>query len=155
MQNIQIVRHGKGAIGLRLFGLGPKMMPSNGLTKLKRLFEENTFWAKGRSLKKLKIMLSNSTVIITVWNQNKLIGFGRANSDYSFRCVLWDIVVANDNQGKGIGSMLVKALINSPKIKSVEKIYLMTTHCSNFYEKKGFKLNSNQKLFYISQISDI
>ena len=155
MQNIQIVRHGKGAIGLRLFGLGPKMIPSNGLKKLKRLFDENTFWAKGRSLKKLKIMLSNSTVIITVWNQNKLIGFGRANSDYSFRSVLWDIVVANDNQGKGIGSMLVKALINSPKIKSVEKIYLMTTHCSNFYEKKGFKLNSNQKLLYISQISDI
>ena len=130
-------------------------MRKKGLIQLKQLFDEHAFWAKGRSMQRLKIMLSNSTVIITIWNQNNLIGFGRANSDSSFRCVLWDIVVANENQGQGIGSILIKALINSPEVKNVEKIYLMTTHCSHFYKKKGFELSGNQTLLCISQISDI
>ena len=155
MNNIKIVRHGSGAKGLRYFGIGPNLQPVQGLIKLKQLFDKNTFWAKGRSLKGLKIMLSKSTVVITIWDKKQLVGFGRANSDYCYRCVLWDIVVANDAQGQGIGSLLIKALIKSPELKNVEKIYLMTTHCSNFYEQKGFQLNQNQKLLYMSQLSEI
>ena len=155
MKNIQIIKHRRGALGLRLFGLGPKMKPMKGLIQLKKLLDEHTFWAKGRSMKRLKMMLSKSTVVITVWRENNLIGFGRANSDYIFRSVLWDIVVANENQGEGIGSLLIETLINAPEIKDVEKIYLMTTHCSNFYKNKGFQFNSNQKLLYINRISEI
>ena len=155
MKNIQIIKHGSGALGLRLCGLGPKMKPMRGLIQLKKLFDENTFWAKGRSLKKLKMMLSKSTVVITVWKENKLIGFGRANSDYIFRSVLWDIVVSDENQGKGIGALLLDTLINSPEIKDAEKIYLMTTHCSSFYESKGFQFSNNQKLLLINHMSEI
>ena len=155
MKNIQIVKHGSGALGLRMFGLGPKMQPMQGLIQLKQLFDEHTFWAKGRSIKRLRMMLSKSTVVITIWKGKKLIGFGRANSDYIFRSVLWDIVVANENQGEGVGSLLIDTLINSPEIRDVEKIYLMTTHCSNFYENKGFQFSSNQKLLYINRISEI
>ena len=155
MKNIQMVKHGRGALGLRLCGLGPRMKPMKGLIQLKKLFDENTFWAKGRSLKKLKMMLSKSTVVITVWKENKLIGFGRANSDYIFRSVLWDIVVADENQGEGVGSLLVDTLINSAEIKDVEKIYLMTTHCSSFYERTGFQFSKNQKLLFVNQSSEI
>ena len=155
MKNIQIVKHGSGALGLRMFGLGPKMQPMQGLIQLKQLFDEHTFWAKGRSIKRLRMMLSKSTVVITIWKGKKLIGFGRANSDYIFRSVLWDIVVANENQGEGVGSLLIDTLINSPEIRDVEKIYLMTTHYSNFYENKGFQFSSNQKLLYVNQISGI
>ena len=155
MKNIQIVKHGRGALGLRLCGLGPKMKPMQGLIQLKQLFDEHTFWAKGRSIKRLKMMLSKSTVVITVWKEKKLIGFGRANSDYIFRSVLWDIVVANENQGEGVGSLLIDTLINSPEIRDVEKIYLMTTHCSNFYENKGFQFSSNQKLLCVNRMSEI
>ena len=54
MNNIQIIKHGKGALGLRLCGLGPKMKPMKGLIQLKKLFDEHTFWAKGRSMQSLK-----------------------------------------------------------------------------------------------------
>ena len=125
------------------------MMPSNGLKKLKRLFDENTFWAKGRSLKNLKIMLSNSTVIITVWNQNKLIGFGRANSDYSFRCVLWDIVVEKSYQRSGVGKLIVTSLLSNRLIANAEKTYVMTTEFANFYKRMGFQLEKNQNLMIL------
>ena len=155
MKDITIVKHGKGAKGLRYFGIGPNLKPSKGLIKLKELFDNDTFWARGRNLKGLKIMLSYSTVVITVWNKNKLVGFGRATSDYCYRSVLWDIIVAKEEKGKGIGSLMIERIIKSPEIKNVEKVYLMTTHCSEFYKQKGFKENQNQTLLYITKEPEI
>ena len=149
MKNIQIIKHGSGALGLRLCGLGPKMKPMRGLIQLKKLFDENTFWAKGRSLKKLKMMLSKSTVVITVWKENKLIGLGRATSDYIFRSVLWDIVVEKKYQKYGIGKLIVTSILENNVIANVEKIYIMTTNCEIFYLKMGFETERDQTLMML------
>ena len=53
MREISVINHSKGAIGLRVFGLGPKLNPTNGLNKLQRLFDRrirNYFWRKGGPL---------------------------------------------------------------------------------------------------------
>ncbi len=75
-----------------------------------------------------------------------MIGFGRATSDGIYRAVLWDIVVAEDLQGFGLGRQVVQALLQSKSIRKVEKIYLMTTESSNFYKQVGFELIDSQKL---------
>ena len=46
MKSISLINHSKGALGLRFFGLGPNLKPNNGLNKLQKLLENNTFWAK-------------------------------------------------------------------------------------------------------------
>ncbi|WP_320663651.1 GNAT family N-acetyltransferase [Prochlorococcus sp. MIT 1223] len=153
MTGISIVRHGNGSPGLRYFGLGPNLRPSAALKKLQELLQQNTFWAKNRSHKALKIMLSNSSVVISIWKGTRLVGFGRANSDGIFRATLWDVVIANDSQGLGIGRILVEALLKAPQLQKVEKVYLMTTNCSEFYEQLGFKIVSNQKLLLIQRDS--
>ena len=112
MKNIKMVRHGRGAKGLRYFGMGPNLQPVQGLQKLKELFDHNTFWAKGRSLKGLKIMLSNSTVVITMWDKKELVGFGRATSDGVYRAVLWDVIVPKDLQGQGLGRKIIECLLS-------------------------------------------
>ena len=91
-------------------------------------------------------MLKNSSVIISLWEHKELIGFARATSDGIFRTVIWDVVVADNVQGNGYGRKLIKAIINSPMIKKSEKIYLMTTHRSEFYKQVGFKINRSQNL---------
>ena len=58
MKEKSLIKHTKGALGLRFFGLGPNLKPANGLNKLQKLLENNAFWAKNRTindLKKLKI----------------------------------------------------------------------------------------------------
>ena len=45
MKEISLIKHGKGALGVRFFGLGPNLKPTNGLNKLKRLLDRNAFWA--------------------------------------------------------------------------------------------------------------
>ena len=41
MTKLVIIKHFKGAPGLRLFGLGPNLMPCNGLRKLAKFLNEN------------------------------------------------------------------------------------------------------------------
>ena len=149
---IRLVKHTTGAPGLRYLGLGPFFIPSNGLKRLKNLLDLNTSWAKGRDENQLKTMLANSDVVITLWNCKNLIGFGRATSDYSFRAVLWDIVVTDDLQGYGYGKIIVKTLLNSKAIKKAKKIYLMTTKSSDFYQQLGFKIVKNQNLMLLEKL---
>ncbi len=146
MTKIKLLKHAKGAPGLRFLGLGPKFIPLRGLIKLKRLLDKHAFWAQGRSIHQLRSLLAGSTVVISLWRGKRLVGFGRATSDGIYRAILWDVVVAGDLQGQGLGRQVVEALLRSSALKNVERIYLMTTHQSDFYTQLGFKLCLEQKL---------
>lgn len=151
MKGISLVKHAPTAPGLRLLGIGPRLKPTNGLLKLQSFLNENAFWAKGRNKQQLCQMLFNSTVVVSLWHRNQLIGFGRATSDLVFRAVLWDVVVASDRQGLGFGKLIIEAILTNKKIQSVERIYLLTTNSSEFYKQFGFKLNNKQSLLIINK----
>ena len=149
MIKIKLIKHHNEAPGLRIFGFGPYCIPMNGVKKVQLLFNEHTFWAKNRKLSDIKKILKNSSIVVSAWKGNRLVGFGRATSDGIYRAVLWDVVIANDLQGKGIGKLLLKELLNSKRLSNVEKIYLMTTKCSEFYQHIGFTRESNQDLYLL------
>ena len=146
MQEISLINHTQGALGLRLFGLGPNLKPNNSLKKLQKLLEDNTFWAKNRTIKDLKKCLANSDVIVSLWVGNKIVGFGRALTDGIYRGVLWDIVIDQNYQSKGFGKLIVKSLLSSKKIKNTKKLYLMTTNKKLFYSQLDFKEVTSQNL---------
>jgi len=106
----------------------------------------NTFWAKSRTINDLKKCLANSDVIISLWVGNEIVGFGRALSDGVYRGVLWDIVIDQNHQGKGFGTLIVKNLLSSKKIKNTKKLYLMTTNKKLFYSQFDFKEVTSQNL---------
>ena len=146
MKEISLINHSKGALGLRLFGLGPNLRPINGLNKLQKLLDNNAFWANNRTINDLKKCLANSDVIVSIWVDNEIVGFGRALTDGIFRGVLWDIVIDQNYQGKGFGKLIVKNLLCSKKIKNTKKIYLMTTNKKLFYSQLDFKEVTSQDL---------
>ena len=145
-REIVLIKHLKGAPGLRFFGTGPNLLPCKGLYKLKKLLDKNTSWAKKRKLKDLKHCLANSDAIVSLWSNNKILGFGRALSDGIYRSVLWDIVIDHQHQGKGYGKLIVKSLLESKKINQSEKVYLMTSTQKKFYCQIGFKEVLSQNL---------
>ena len=145
-KKIILIKHFKGAPGLRFFGIGPNFLPCKGLYKLKILLDKNTNWAKNRKIKDLKYCLANSDAIVSLWSNNKLLGFGRALSDGTYRSVLWDIVIDHNHQGKGYGKLIVNSLLESKKIQQSEKIYLMTSNQTEFYCQIGFKEVLSQNL---------
>ena len=146
MKEISLINHSKGALGLRFFGLGPNLRPTNGLNKLQKLLDNNAFWAKNRTINDLKKCLANSDVIVSLWVGNEIVGFGRALTDGIYRGVLWDIVIDQNYQGKGFGKIIVKSLLSSKKIKNTKKLYLMTTNKKLFYSQLDFKEVESQNL---------
>ena len=132
-------------------GLGPNLRPTRGLLKLRRLLNKHAFWARGRSPRQLRQMLKGSQVIVSLWRGKRMVGFGRASSDGIYRAVLWDVVVAGDLQGRGLGRRVVEALLASPKLRKVERVYLMTTNSNGFYEQMGFDTVTSQHLLIRKQ----
>ena len=146
MEDIFLVKHCKGAFGLRVFGMGPNLKPRRGLIKLQKFLNKNAFWAKDRTIKDIKKCLANSDVIISLWSGSEIVGFGRALSDGIYRGVLWDIVIAQNHQSKGYGKLIVKNLLSSKKIKNTKKIYLMTSNKKLFYSQINFEEVTSQNL---------
>lgn len=110
--------------------------------KLQELFNLAAFWARDRKLEDLKIAIDNSNPVVTVWDENRTIGFARATSDGIYRATIWDVVVHPDYQGLGLGRKLVEAVLSHPLVNRVERVYLMTTRQQQFYERIGFQENS-------------
>lgn len=149
----RLIQHAPGAWGLRHFGLGPGLRPSRGLLKLKRLLDKHAFWAQGRCFADLRQMLAGSQAVVSLWRGKRLVGFGRATSDGLYRAVLWDVVVAGDLQGRGLGRQVVEALLVSPGLREVERVYLMTTNSAGFYKQLGFREATPQNLLVKSGVS--
>jgi len=149
---IQLIRHCSGAPGLCL-GLGPGLRPVGALNQLQGLLERNSFWAQGRSQAALKGMLRGSAAAVSVWQGRQLVGFGRASSDGLFRAVLWDVVVDEQHQGRGLGRRIVATLLEHPRLRRVERVYLMTSNSAGFYRQLGFETVSSQQLMLKTQTS--
>ncbi len=150
MDDLILVKHAQGAPGLRLLGIGPGFRPTKGVNKLIKLFNGNTSWARNRSPQQIQKMLSGSEVVVSVWHQNNLVGFGRATTDKIFRAVLWDIVVDKKFENHGIGRKIINSIMIDPSLAKVERVYLMTTHCEDFYLKMNFKIEQNQKMMILN-----
>ena len=146
---IRLVRHAKGAPGLRWLGLGPNLNPSRALLKLQRLFDRHAIWARGRSFAQLRRLLAGSDAVVSLWRGKRLVGFGRATSDGFSRAVLWDIVVAGDLQGHGLGRRVIEELLHTPPVVGVERVYLMTTKSAGFYRQLGFQDATPQQLMVL------
>jgi ribosomal protein S18 acetylase RimI-like enzyme len=121
------------------------------LNQLQLLFGQGAFWAKDRSVKDLRIAIANSEPVISVWDEDRLIGFARATSDGIYRANIWDVVIHPEYRGAGLGSKLVETVLSHPRINRVERVYLMTTHQQRFYERIGFECNSSTTMVLHNQ----
>jgi aralkylamine N-acetyltransferase len=83
--------------------------------------------------------LENSIVVVSVWENEYLIGFGRATGDKIFNATLWDIVVRPTHQRRGLGKLLMKELL---KQLDTFRIPLITLYADpgteSFYQRYGF-----------------
>ena len=105
-------------------------------TELAGLFVGTT-WADGRSADKIKIMLENSTLHISVWREGKIIGFLRVITDNVYRAVLDDLVVHPNFRKQGIGTEIMRQMM-----KRLEHLEEISLDCEDellpYYAKFGF-----------------
>ncbi|NJO87526.1 MAG: GNAT family N-acetyltransferase [Chloroflexia bacterium] len=83
-------------------------------------------------------MFKNSNIVITAWENRKLIGLSRALSDFSYCCYLSDLCVRNEYKRQGIGQKLVE--LTKEKAGNTCKLFLQSSpNAIAFYTKIGMK----------------
>jgi len=98
-------------------------------------------WSDGSMTKYMNIPFINSTLVISAWDGDLLVGVVRVLSDKIIRSVIYDLVVLPEYKNKGIGKNLVKRCIKHyPKS---EWLVQTENEISNYYEKMGFKMYTN------------
>lgn len=93
----------------------------------------------------------NSKIVIFIFDNNNLIGFGRAISDGVRQASIYDVAVLPEYQGKGIGKLILENIIS--KLPSCNFILYASPGKEGFYESIGFgKLSTGMGLFYDMEI---
>jgi len=101
------------------------------------LFEQS-IWAKGRTLPDAQDMVKHTNVFITAWDGARLVGCGRALTDYVYRASIWDVIVDGQYQGQDIGTEIIHRILSHSTLQRVELFWLCTRDKQAFYETLGF-----------------
>lgn len=79
----------------------------------------------------------NSTIVISAWDEDVLVGCVRVLSDLMFRSVIYDLAVLPEYQSNGFGKELVRKC--RAQVPNSEWLVGTTTERASFYEHIGFK----------------
>ena len=104
---------------------------------------ESVGW-KTYSEEQINKALKNTMYMVKATVDGKLAGIGRVVGDFSIVCMLSDICVKPEFQGKGIGLKIVNELkrLIEDGVKEGEKMQIELTPTAGneaFYERAGFK----------------
>jgi GNAT superfamily N-acetyltransferase len=87
---------------------------------------------------------SHTTVFL--YNDNRLVGFGRAISDNAYQAAVYDCAVVTEYQGKGLGRIIMENILY--QLKDCNIILYASPGKEGFYEKIGFrKMRTGMALF--------
>lgn len=84
--------------------------------------------------------LNSSWFLVCVYNETKLIGFGRVISDGFLHALIVDLIISPEVQTCGIGKIILKELVDKCKSAGIPDIQLFSAKGKQgFYLKQGFK----------------
>ena len=101
---------------------------------------KSTYWADKRSDEQIEKSARNSSCYgIYVEGEKKLAGFARVISDYATTYYLCDVVIDEDYQHKGLGTVLVSYIESLPVYEGLRGI-LVTRDAHSLYRKFGYEV---------------
>ncbi|GAA0725723.1 GNAT family N-acetyltransferase [Clostridium malenominatum] len=93
-----------------------------------------------------KKAFENSHTVVFAFDDDKLIGFGRAISDGVYQAAIYDIAVLPEYQGKKVGATIIQSILKC--IPQCNFILYASPGKEIFYEKLNFrKMKTGMALF--------
>ena len=87
-----------------------------------------------------------SNFAVSVFDKDKIVGMGRIVGDGCY-FTIYDVVVRHEYQGKGIGSIIVKSLVDWYRTIKDDDTFLYlgaSVGKESFYQKFGFRARPNE-----------
>ena len=109
-------------------------------------------WISGNYPERLYKALMNSSTVLTVWDDDKLVGLIRVLDDSEMLAQIHYVLVHPDYQGQGIAGKMIEHI--KEKYKDFLYIEVMPEDKNNapFYEKHGFSVMENGAAMQICNI---
>ena len=96
-----------------------------------------------------RITFSASASVVFVYDEQQLIGFGRAISDRLIQAALFDVAVLPSYQGEGIGRRIIDKLVES--LPGCNFILYAAPGKEFFYQKLNFRRMKTAMALFINQ----
>jgi len=99
------------------------------------------WWTKGRTLEDVRRVVRHSDIIVAFCETatKRLVAFTRILTDYVYKALVFDVIVAEPYRRTGLGKQLIDAVVNHPDLKSVRHLELYCLpELMLFYQKWGF-----------------
>lgn len=103
------------------------------------------------SPEKHKKAFEASYYTVFLYDQDTMVGFGRAISDGAYQAAIYDCAVIEEYQGKGLGKRIVQEII--VQLKGCNIILYASPGKEGFYEKLGFRKMKTGMACFINQES--
>lgn len=101
-------------------------------------FLSSSYWAKDIPLEKLQRAIDNA-LCFGVYKGGKQVGFARVVTDYAVIAYVGDVFILDEERGKGLSKMLMKAIVEHPQLQDLRRIILATRDAHGLYAQFGFK----------------
>ncbi len=115
--------------------------------KIKEMHQQ-MYWTRDWSDEKIKKNIENSTLCYGVYDENDVqIGYARIVTNFSTVAYLLDVVVNEQFRGKGVGTKLMKSILENDKLKDCTFVLSTSAQAKKFYESLGFQIKNEKYMF--------
>ncbi len=98
-------------------------------------------WASGLPRETLRRALRNS-LCFSLLEEDRQIGLARVISDFATYAYLCDVYILASRRRRGLGSWLIRCVLEHPDIAGLKRIALITHDAQDFYRNFGFQTAS-------------
>lgn len=115
-----------------------KLLPQH-TEQLHQLYQQQ-WWSNKRTLSDVEAILKHSSLVFGMLDAEKnLIGFGRVLTDYAYKALIMDIIIAAPYRKRGLSTELMQNILTHESLKKVTHFDLSCRpDMIPLYEKFGF-----------------
>lgn len=116
---------------------------SDGQIRALHALYQNEWWTKGRTLEQTQRCVAGSQICIGLVDASQtLLGFTRVLTDFTFKALIFDVIVDPRCRGAGLGDRLVSLVVNHERLRGTSSFELYCLpELIPFYERHAFSDN--------------
>jgi GNAT superfamily N-acetyltransferase len=101
----------------------------------------SAWWARTRDPAEVARAVAGSDLVVALVHEpdDRLVGFARVLTDFTYLATILDVIVAPDGRGAGLGARLMDTLVGDPDLAAVRSVELVCQpDLLPFYRQWGF-----------------
>jgi N-acetylglutamate synthase-like GNAT family acetyltransferase len=98
-----------------------------------------TYWARDRDRATTQRNVENAAVLLAAHRGRELVATARVVAVQRKVNWLFDVVVADAERGRGLGSRVLQRILDHPALAEATRLFLDTRDAMPFYQRFGFR----------------